>query len=405
VTRALDGRLAVVTAGTAGIGRAVVARFVAEGADVVVTSPTQGREGAKLMSKPIRFAIIGSGWRSAFLIRVAQAAPSRLQVGAVVARSDAAAERISGAWGVNTVRTTREALDRDVDFVVPAVSWPAMPAAICELVDAGVRVMAETPPAPELEGLRSLWHKVGASGLVQVAEQYTRMPGHASRLTVVADGVIGRVNAVEIASTHLYHAVSLIRALLGVDMDPVTVTGRTFVAPAVDPLTKDGEVADPQPTPHTTTIATLDFGGGRMGLYDFVENQWWNPLLARRMVVRGSLGEIVDDSVTRLTADGPITSPIVYRRTGVDMNLEGNEVVHASFDGRVVWRNAWVGTRLSEDDIAVADHLEAMGRWARDEGPEPYPLAQACQDHAVGLAIERSAATRTDVRVTKEVWS
>jgi len=35
----LDGRLAVVTAGTAGIGRAVAARFVAEGADVVVTSP------------------------------------------------------------------------------------------------------------------------------------------------------------------------------------------------------------------------------------------------------------------------------------------------------------------------------------------------------------------------------
>ena len=35
----LEGRLAVVTAGTAGIGRAVAARFVAEGADVIVTSP------------------------------------------------------------------------------------------------------------------------------------------------------------------------------------------------------------------------------------------------------------------------------------------------------------------------------------------------------------------------------
>jgi NAD(P)-dependent dehydrogenase (short-subunit alcohol dehydrogenase family) len=38
----LEGRLAVVTAGTAGIGRAVAARFVAEGADVIVTSPVQG---------------------------------------------------------------------------------------------------------------------------------------------------------------------------------------------------------------------------------------------------------------------------------------------------------------------------------------------------------------------------
>ncbi len=38
----LDGRLAVVTAGTAGIGRAVAARCVSEGADVVVVSPFEG---------------------------------------------------------------------------------------------------------------------------------------------------------------------------------------------------------------------------------------------------------------------------------------------------------------------------------------------------------------------------
>jgi NAD(P)-dependent dehydrogenase (short-subunit alcohol dehydrogenase family) len=42
----LEGRLAVVTAGTAGIGRAVAARFVAEGADVVVTSPRESEIAA-----------------------------------------------------------------------------------------------------------------------------------------------------------------------------------------------------------------------------------------------------------------------------------------------------------------------------------------------------------------------
>src|SRR5690606_10736992 len=119
----------------------------------------------------------------------------------------------------------------------------------------------------------------------------------------------------------------------------------------------------------------IDFGGGRMGLYDFVDNQWWNPLLSRRIVVRGSLGEIHDDAVTRLTADGPVTSTIPYRRTGVDLNLEGNDVVNATFDGEVVYRNPWVGTRLSEDDIAVATLLEDVGLWARDDGPAPYPLA------------------------------
>jgi hypothetical protein len=65
---------------------------------------------------------------------------------------------------------------------------------------------------------------------------------------------------------------------------------------------------------------------------------------------------MVDDSVIRLTSEGPIASPIMYRRTGADMNLEGNGAVHSSFDGKVIYRNKWVGTNLSEDDIAVASH-------------------------------------------------
>ena len=123
-------------------------------------------------------------------------------------------------------------------------------------------------------------------------------------------------------------------------------------------------------------------------------------------MIRGSLGEIADDSVTHLTEEGVIVSPISYRRTGIDMNLEGNEVVTASFEGRIVCRNEWVGTRLSEDDLAVADLLEATGRWARSDGPAPYPLANACQDHLLGLAIEESVRTSADVRVSKEeAWA
>lgn len=357
------------------------------------------------MSNPVKYAVIGTGWRAAFHVRMAQAAPDRLEAVGVLATTESEAQRFHAAWGVPTVATTAELLALKPEFVIAAVSWPAMPIVVRELVAAGVKVLAETPPAPELDGLRSLWNDVGASGLVQVGEQYTLMPGHASRLSIIGQGVIGKAASVEIASTHLYHATALMRAFLDVDMDDAVVTGRTFATELVDPLTFDGWVDAPAPQVRTTTIATLDFGDGRMGLYNFVDNQWWNPLLARRVVVRGTLGEIVDDQVTRLTADGPVTSPIVYRRTGVDMNLEGNEVTHTSFDGSVIWKNPWVGTRLSEDDIAVASFLVAVGAWSRDEGPAPYPLAQACQDHALGLAIEESARTGADVRVSQEVWS
>ncbi|RMB62474.1 Gfo/Idh/MocA family protein [Tessaracoccus antarcticus] len=356
------------------------------------------------MTHPMRFAVVGTGWRSDFHLRMAREAPDRLEAVAVVAHSDAGAER-SRSWGIPVVRTIGEALACSPDFVIASVTWDAMPQVVTELVDAGAHVLAETPPAPTVDGLRALWAKVGGSGRVQVAEQYMRMPGHAARLAVVRSGVIGAPTAVQISSTHLYHATSMMRTFLDVGPGEVRVNARSFVASQMDPLTPDGWVENPAPRPLTTTIATLDFGGGRMGLYDFTDNQWWNPLLARRLVVRGERGEIVDDTVTHLTTEGVIVSPISYRRTGIDMNLEGNDLVSASFEGRMVYRNPWVGTRLSEDDIAVASLLEEVGLWTRSEGPAPYPLADACQDHLLGLAIEESARSGADVRVAREPWA
>jgi len=358
------------------------------------------------MSPRTTFGIVGGGWRSHLLLRLADAAPGRLNAAGVVTRTADAGEMVTARWGVPTYRTIDELLKaEDVDYVVAAVSWPAMPGVIRDLVAAGMAVLAETPPAPDLDRMRSLWGDVAGSGLVQVAEQYLLMPGHAARHTVIQDGVIGQATSVEISSTHLYHAVSLIRGLLGVGMDDVVVNARDFRAPLVDPLTFDGWDLQAVPEPRTTTIATLDFGD-RMGLYNFVENQWWNPLRTRRIVVRGSRGELVDNTVVRLVdPTSPVESSLVYRRTGVDMNLEGSELVHVSFDGRVVYRNPWLGTRLSEDDIAVASMLEAEGAWVRGEGPEPYPLAQACQDHAIGLAIQESARTGAEVHVAKNVWA
>ena len=291
------------------------------------------------------------------------------------------------------------------DFVIPSVPWAVTPEVTREAVALGARVLAETPPAPDLPGLRALWADVGDSGLVQVAEQYLLMPGHAARLAVVKQGIVGEPTSVQVSSTHLYHAVSMIRGLLGVGFEPVAVSARSFTAPLADPLTPDGWTGDSTPKDVATTLATLDFGG-RTGLYDFTDNQWWNPLRTRRIVVRGSLGELVDDHVVRLVdPTTPVESQLVRRQTGIDLNLEGFDLDHISFDGRVVYRNPFQGARLSEDDVGVASLLERTGAWARGEGPEPYPLAEGLQDHLISLAIEESLATGRDVTTTTEAWA
>jgi predicted dehydrogenase len=357
-------------------------------------------------AEPGTFAVVGSGWRSEFFLRLARQAPEQLRVSGVVTRSADRGAEVEAAWGVPTFRTVTELLaGTDSEFVIPSVPWTVNPQVITELVRAGARVLAETPPAADLEGLRDLWGAVGDSGLVQVAEQYMLMPGHAVRGELVRRGAIGEIGSVQISSTHLYHAVSMIRALLGVGFAPATVLAQSFSSPLVDPMNRAGWTDDPAPKQVDTTIATFDFGG-RTGLYDFTANQWWNPLRTPRIVLRGSTGEIVDDTMVRLVdARTVVESPLLRRRAGVDLNLEGVDLDHISVDGQVLWRNRTVGARFSEDDLAVVDLLLAMTAWCRGEGPAPYPLAEGCQDHQLSLAIAESLAKGAPVTTTTEPWA
>ncbi|MGW2626646.1 Gfo/Idh/MocA family protein [Micromonospora taraxaci] len=353
-----------------------------------------------------RFGLVGSGWRGEFFLRLARLLPERLRATGVVTRTESRGAEVAAAWDVPAFRTTAELLAHErPDFVIVSVPWPVTPDVTRELVAAGVPVLAETPPAPDLAGLRALWADVGGGGLVQVAEQYLLMPGHAARLALVRAGVLGEPTSVQISSTHLYHAVSLIRGLLGVGFDDAEVSARAFAAPLADPLSPAGWSGDDTPRQLSTTLATIDFGG-RMGLYDFTDNQWWNPLRGRRLVVRGSRGEMVDDRVVRLVdPTTPVESSLVRRQTGLDLNLEGLDLKHISFDGDVVYRNPFVGSGMSDDDIAVADILVRAGAWAREEGPAPYPLAEACQDHLISLAIGESMRTGRAVTTTAEAWA
>jgi hypothetical protein len=86
-------------------------------------------------------------------------------------------------------------------------------------------------------------------------------------------------------------------------------------------------------------------------------------------------------------------------------NLEGFDLDSITYEGTVVYRNPFRGARLSDEEIAIASCLEATGRWAAGEGPAPYPLADACQDQAIALAMHRSATEGTAVRVGPEAWS
>jgi hypothetical protein len=188
-------------------------------------------------------------------------------------------------------------------------------------------------------------------------------------------------------------------------MEPATVEARQFEAPLVDPMTRDGWTGDGSVHPAFTILATLDFGG-RVGLYDFTDNQWHNPLRGSRIVVRGSHGELVDDRLVRLV--DPVTaveSRLMRRQTGLGGNLEGFALDHLSLDGSVAYRNPFPGVRLADEEIAIGSLLAGMTDWCRGAGEPPYPLASASQDHLIALAISESVRSGAAVKTAAEAWS
>jgi predicted dehydrogenase len=287
--------------------------------------------------------------------------------------------------------------------VLTATPGPVTPHFIVDAVDRGLPVLAETPPAPDLDGLRALWSAVGDSGLVQVAEQYPMMPSHAARAALVATGAIGTPTQVQVSSTQHYHAVALIRGLLAAGRGPVSVRATRFTAPLVSPLSRAGWTDDEEAHPTITTIATLDFGNGRSGVYDFTEQQTRNQLRFRRLTVRGSAGELRDDEVVRMTSPRTLVqTPLIRRQTGYDLDLIGYDTEHISVGSEVLYRNPYPGRRWMDEEIAMATLLERTASWVRGEGPEPYPLAEGAQDQRLALAIEESADGDTTVTTSCE---
>lgn len=360
------------------------------------------------MPAPVRLAIVGSGWRAEFFARLARALPESFELVGVTSRRPESVERAASAWGTRGYATVADLLAAaSPQVTIVSTPWPVTPVTTTEVARAGGVVLAETPPAPDLAGLHALWAGVGATGRVHVAEQYLALPMHAARLAVVERGLVGEPQSVHVSSTHGYHAVSMIRGLLGVadDHGPVTVRAHRFAGRIVQPLSREGWTDDDTVHDAGTVLATLELDG-RHGLYDFTDNQWHNQLRSRRILVRGTHGEISNDDVLRLSGPRQVTTTTLRRRQlGYDLDLDGYDTDHVSLGGEVLWSNPFIGKRWMDEEIAIATLMLGAADLARDEGPGPYPLARACHDHAISLAIDEAVASDRPVTVGRQPWS
>jgi predicted dehydrogenase len=351
---------------------------------------------------PTRFAVVGSGWRAEFYLRVAAALPGRFEVSGVFSRDATRRAAVGSAFGVDTPGSLDELLATDASFAVVATPWPVTPVILDELVARGVPVLAETPPAPDDDGLRRL-APLARSGRIQVAEQYQFQPLHAARLELVRSGRLGAVSQARISAAHGYHGVDLIRRFLGLDREPLTITAHRFVSPIVASPDRAGPPADERIVESDQVVAFLD-AGDRLGVYDFSPDQYFSWVRASRALIRGERGELHGRTVrTLLDHRTPAVGELVRHDAGHDGNLEGYHHKGITLGDTWLYRNPFAPARLADDEIAVATCLARMSEWL-DGGPDVCSLADAAQDHHIGLAIEEAARTRRTVTTLGHIW-
>jgi predicted dehydrogenase len=351
------------------------------------------------------YGIVGSGWRAEFYLRIARDLPDRFRAGGIVVRDEGKGRVLEDVWGVKTCRTLDDLLEvSGLRFVVVSVPWSVTPLMLRELARCGIPALAETPPAPDLDGLVALHELTERGAKIQVAEQYQFQPLHAARIRLARSGKLGTVTQAQVSVAHGYHGMSLMRKFLGVGFEDATIMARKFVSPIVSGPGRGGPPTVEQITDSSQTIAYLDFGD-KLGVYDFTGDQYLSWIRSLRVLVRGERGEINDWHVKYLEDfRTPVAIELKRLDAGPNGNLEGYYHKGILAGDEWIYQNPFIPARLSDDEIAVATCLDKMARYV-DGGPSFYSLAEASQDHYLGLVVDEAVKTGGTVATRRQPWA
>ena len=336
-----------------------------------------------------RFGLYGSGWRSEFFIRVAQALPHLFTLAGVITRSPEKTAYFE-QQGL-TVYPTAEAMlaDGPIDFMVVSVNAGVSVNISLDLLGRGVPVLLETPVAPSLEQLAHFKQSLPAGAKLQIAEQYPLQPMHQARLAMIAQGKLGTPQFVQMSNTHAFHAVALVRKYLGVGIhETASVTATSFPITGVAGFMRDGLTPTERIDTSTQVIATLQFSSGKVALINHEGAQHRSYVRSSIVQVKGERGEILNSQLKYLHDHRtPITSHFEHKLLGQEDNFEGYDLKGIFADSQWLYHNPYMGSRLIDDEIAVAHLLERMASYVAG-GESYYGIDEAGRDVELWAQVE-----------------
>lgn len=349
------------------------------------------------MNTPLSFLVVGSGWRSRFYARIAQRYQKQFYMIAMLCRTEDKAAIMRNKYHILATSREQDCIDRKPDFVVVAVDKASMYEVTKYWVMKGFPVLCETPAGCSLEQLKELWKlKVKHGAKIQVAEQYYRYPMLAAGLKQLQTGRLGEPYAVSLSLAHDYHGASLIRRMLGIGMEPVTMYGSVRNYPVQETDSRDGAITDGSVKMHGRQWITMEFADGKLAQYDFSGVQYHSFIRSRHLNVQGQNGEWNDTYIRYVDEEHqPHQDMIAFCPEEKYQALTDSQVEEKIGSwGPVLTMDEW------QDEYAIATILYDMGEYL-ETGRETYPLAESLEDAYIWLLMQQAVA-EPDKRIVSE---
>lgn len=354
----------------------------------------------------IKYALIGSGWRAEFYIRIAKMIPEQFCLTAVLVRDPVKGAAFAERFQVKVVNTLDELMADEPAFVVLSIKRGTVTEYLLNLFESKIPVLAETPPGEDMESLRRLWSACERyQPKVQVAEQYFVQPLYAAWYKAIEEGMIGRVENISISALHGYHGVSMIRRMLGVGFRNCTMYGKRYYFEVTETYGREGMCFDGDKFICPRDRVTMEFENGTVAYFDFSDPaQYHSFIRTRRLNIQGERGEIDDLTIRYLTKDNV---PVTQTLNRIDLGVYGNqEWSHYGLmlGEKFLYRTPFVNARLNDDEIAVATLLLRMSEYVSG-GTGIYSLRDALQDMYLCLEMEKAmAAEYAPVKTESQSW-
>lgn len=323
-------------------------------------------------AKKARFAIVGSGWRAAFYVRIAKAFPEQFELLYMLCRTSEKAERLAKELDIPTTTKIQDCIDAKPDFVVVAVTKSSMTDVALEWVERGFFVLAETPAALNLETIEKLKSLGEKGNRLVIAEQFHLYPEYSAILSLLKKDLIGEPTTLNISLAHEYHAASLIRMILRIPIDmKFSVHAKTYEFPTTETLTRYERFTDGRIANKKRTAATFEFENGKVAFYDFDSEQYRSPIRKNTLKIQGVRGEIIDRKVYYLDEKNEAQE--------MDIAFETTELTQKA-----------AAKKLSQDETAIATLMQKMSAYTQGTVANPYPLEEAIQDSYMAIQMLQS---------------